>query len=72
MDYQSPLAGAISGLFISLMTAFGWNRRLNNVEKGKQDINVCDERWKMVVNMQADLTYIRNRLDSVINSRGDR
>jgi len=70
MDYQSPLAGAISGLFISLMTAFGWNKRLNNVEGQKQDKSVCEERWRMIESMQRDLSYIRDRLDTAINSRG--
>ena len=70
MDYQSPMAGAISGLFVALGTAFGFHRRMNRLEDGKQDKSLCEERWKMIENMKDDLSYIRDRLDTVINSRG--
>ncbi len=69
IDLESLGGGAGAGLLGTLFGLFGINRRLDRVEESKQDINVCDERWKAVLSMKEDISYIRSRIDIISNGR---
>lgn len=69
MNLESLGTGAGAGFVISILTALGWNRRINHLEEKKQDITVCDERWKTIIDMKDDIVYIRSRIDKIFNER---
>jgi len=69
MDLESLGSGAGAGFFTSILIALGWNRRINRLEDNKQDIKVCEERWKTITDMKDNIEYIRKRIDRICNNR---
>ena len=69
-DIQSLGSGAGAGIIGAILVAFGFNRRVNNLEENKQDMGVCEERWKQILTMKEDIVYIRSRIDKLMNQKG--
>jgi len=63
--------GSISGagLFGTVLGYLGIKSRLNKVEDSKQDKSICEERWKTIIDIKEDISYIRSRVDSIANKR---
>jgi len=62
MEIESIGIGAASGFLTAILTAFGINRRLNNVENVKQEKAVC-----LAVHGATDLRlqHIEDKLDDL-------
>ena len=85
MDYETLGGGASGGILGALLAFFGFNRRINKLEDGKQDKDVCDpihksidEQFKALIKGQDELKtefrslneYIRNRRREYDNQLG--
>ena len=69
MDFESLGGGAGAGLIGAVLGIFGINRRVNNIERLKQDKAVCDalhksadDKFDVLINGQEK---IFNRLDNL-------
>ena len=62
MDWQSIGSGAGGGFVMGILIALGWSRRITNLEKGKQDLGVCEAIHESV---KERLTRIEDKLDNL-------
>jgi hypothetical protein len=67
MDWQDLGASGGAGFVAAILTLLGWNKRLSRVEENKADKSLCDERHKHVDDIREDVSYIRQRMDKLID-----
>ena len=69
MNWESVGFGAGGGIVVTILTALGWNRRMNNLEEKKQDRNVCEALHKSIDTQLSDLKKgqdaIFDKLDNI-------
>jgi hypothetical protein len=69
MNWESVGFGAGGGIVVTILTALGWNRRMNNLEEKKQDRNVCEVLHKSIDTQLGDLKKgqdaIFDKLDNI-------
>lgn len=69
MDLEAIGGGGLSGFITAVFTLLGWNRRLTNVERSKQEKEFCKVTHDSVT---SDLKYIRDRLDKLFDFEMER
>ena len=62
MNLESVGFGAGGGIVVTILTALGWNRRMNNLEEKKQDRNVCEALHKSIDSQLGDLKKGQNAI----------
>ena len=69
MDLNSVGFGAIGGLFtgfaVNVLSAIGLKKRVDIMDRDKQDKSLCEERHKVVAGLERDVQYIRSRVDEI-------